>query len=448
MFNKILIANRGEIAIRILRACKELGIETVAVYSSADKDAMHVKLADESVCIGPPPPLNSYLNIPSIISACEISGADAVHPGYGFLSENYGFAEKLEAHDIKFIGPRSQHIKMMGDKILAKESAKNLGLPIIPGSSGEVQNIKKAKEIADNLGYPIIIKASAGGGGRGMVKVNKEEKLAESLKKASSEAEKTFNDKRVYIEKYLKNPKHIEIQIIGDEYNNMIHLGERDCSIQRRNQKLIEETPSKMIDDKIRSEICNLTISSLKSMGYFNAGTVEYLYEEGNFYFMEMNTRLQVEHPISEEIYNFDLVKEQILVAAKYKLSTDQDSLKSFGHSIECRINAEDPDTFLPSPGKITNFYTPSGPGVRTDSNCYSGLEISPYYDSLIAKLIVHDKDRKSCIKRLKRALDEFVIDGIKTTIPFFQEVIGQEDFLEGSYDINWLENYKSKKIN
>ena len=448
MFSKILIANRGEIAIRILRACKELGIETVAVYSSADKDAMHVKLADESVCIGPPPPLNSYLNIPSIISACEISGADAVHPGYGFLSENYGFAEKLEAHDIKFIGPRSQHIKMMGDKILAKESAKNLGLPIIPGSSGEVQNIKKAKEIADNLGYPIIIKASAGGGGRGMVKVNKEEKLAESLKKASSEAEKTFNDKRVYIEKYLKNPKHIEIQIIGDEYNNMIHLGERDCSIQRRNQKLIEETPSKMIDDKIRSEICNLTISSLKSMGYFNAGTVEYLYEEGNFYFMEMNTRLQVEHPISEEIYNFDLVKEQILVAAKYKLSTDQDSLKSFGHSIECRINAEDPDTFLPSPGKITNFYTPSGPGVRTDSNCYSGLEISPYYDSLIAKLIVHDKDRKSCIKRLKRALDEFIIDGIKTTIPFFQEVIGQEDFLEGSYDINWLENYKSKKIN
>ena len=448
MFNKILIANRGEIAIRILRSCKELGIETVAVYSSADEDAMHVKLADESVCIGPPPPLNSYLNIPSIISACEISGADAVHPGYGFLSENYGFAEKLEAHDIKFIGPRSQHIKMMGDKILAKESAKNLGLPIIPGSSGEVQNIKKAKEIADNLGYPIIIKASAGGGGRGMVKVNKEEKLEESLKKASSEAEKTFNDKRVYIEKYLKNPKHIEIQIIGDEYNNMIHLGERDCSIQRRNQKLIEETPSKMIDDKIRSEICNLTISSLKSMGYFNAGTVEYLYEEGNFYFMEMNTRLQVEHPISEEIYNFDLVKEQILVAAKYKLSTDQDSLKSFGHSIECRINAEDPDTFLPSPGKITNFYTPSGPGVRTDSNCYSGLEISPYYDSLIAKLIVHDKDRKSCIKRLKRALDEFVIDGIKTTIPFFQEVIGQEDFLEGSYDINWLENYKSKKIN
>ena len=281
-----------------------------------------------------------------------------------------------------------------------------------------------------------------------MVKVNKEEKLEESLKKASSEAEKTFNDKRVYIEKYLKNPKHIEIQIIGDEYNNMIHLGERDCSIQRRNQKLIEETPSKMIDDEIRSEICNLTINSLKSMGYFNAGTVEYLYEEGNFYFMEMNTRLQVEHPISEEIYNFDLVKEQILVAAKYKLSTDQDSLKSFGHSIECRINAEDPDTFLPSPGKITNFYTPSGPGVRTDSNCYSGLEISPYYDSLIAKLIVHDKDRKSCIKRLKRALDEFIIDGIKTTIPFFQEVIGQEDFLEGSYDINWLENYKSKKIN
>jgi len=321
MFNKILIANRGEIAIRILRACKELGIETVAVYSSADKDAMHVKLADESVCIGPPPSLKSYLNIPSIISACEISGADAVHPGYGFLSENYGFAEKLDAHDIKFIGPRSQHIKMMGDKILAKESAQNLGLPIISGSSGEIQTTKEAKIISDNLGYPIIIKASAGGGGRGMVKVFKEDELEESLVRASSEAEKSFNDKRVYIEKYLKNPKHIEIQIIGDEYNNMIHLGERDCSIQRRNQKLIEETPSEIIEDKKRKEICDLTVNSLKSMGYFNAGTVEYLYEEGHFYFMEMNTRIQVEHPISEEIYNFDLVKEQILVAAKYKLS-------------------------------------------------------------------------------------------------------------------------------
>ncbi len=443
MFNKILIANRGEIAVRVLRACKELGVQTVAVYSSADKNAMHVKLADESVCIGPASSLESYLNIPAIISACEVSGADAVHPGYGFLSENYGFVEKLEAHGIKFIGPKSEHIKMMGDKILAKESASNLGLPIIPGSSGEINNTKEGLEVASELGYPIIIKASSGGGGRGMIKVFKEDDLDESLKKASNEAEKSFNDKRVYIEKYLQNPKHIEIQVIGDEYSNIVHLGERDCSMQRRNQKLIEETPSVIIDDKKRDEICNLTIKSLKTMGYCNAGTVEYLYENGNFYFMEMNTRLQVEHPVSEEIYNFDLVKEQIKIAAKYKLSTNQDTLKSNGHSIECRINAEDPDSFIPSPGLITNYHAPSGPGVRVDSNCYSGLEISPYYDSLIAKLIIYDKDRVSCIQRLKRALDEFVIDGIKTTIPFFQQIINQKDFEDGSYDINWLENYK-----
>ena len=443
MFDKVLIANRGEIAVRVLRACKEMGIQTVAIYSSADKDAMHVKLADESVCIGPASSLKSYLNIPAIISACEVSGADAVHPGYGFLSENFGFVEKLEAHNIKFIGPKSEHIKMMGDKILAKESARNLGLPTIPGSSGEIKNAKEAIKVANELGYPVIIKASSGGGGRGMVKVFRKEDMDESLKKASTEAEKSFNDGRVYIEKYLQNPKHIEIQIIGDEYNNIVHLGERDCSMQRRNQKLIEETPSVVIDDDKRNEICNLTINSLKTMGYCNAGTVEYLYENGNFYFMEMNTRLQVEHPVSEEIYNFDLVKEQINVAAKYKLSSDQKKLKRNGHSIECRINAEDPNTFTPSPGLIKNYHAPSGPGVRVDSNCYSGLEISPYYDSLIAKLIVYDIDRNSCIQRLKRALDEFVIDGIKTTIPFFQEIITQKDFLNGSYDINWLEKYK-----
>ena len=443
MFEKVLIANRGEIAVRVLRACKEMDIQTVAIYSSADKDAMHVKLADESVCIGPASSLKSYLNIPAIISACEVSGADAVHPGYGFLSENFGFVEKLEAHNIKFIGPKSEHIKMMGDKILAKESARNLGLPTIPGSSGEIKNAKEAIKVANELGYPVIIKASSGGGGRGMVKVFRKEDMDESLKKASTEAEKSFNDGRVYIEKYLQNPKHIEIQIIGDEYNNIVHLGERDCSMQRRNQKLIEETPSVVIDDDKRNEICNLTINSLRTMGYCNAGTVEYLYENGNFYFMEMNTRLQVEHPVSEEIYNFDLVKEQINVAAKYKLSSDQKKLKRIGHSIECRINAEDPDTFTPSPGLIKNYHAPSGPGVRVDSNCYSGLEISPYYDSLIAKLIVYDIDRNSCIQRLKRALNEFVIDGIKTTIPFFQEIITQKDFLNGSYDINWLEKYK-----
>ena len=443
MFEKVLIANRGEIAVRVLRACKEMDIQTVAIYSSADKDAMHVKLADESVCIGPASSLKSYLNIPAIISACEVSGADAVHPGYGFLSENFGFVEKLEAHNIKFIGPKSEHIKMMGDKILAKESARNLGLPTIPGSSGEIKNAKEAIKVANELGYPVIIKASSGGGGRGMVKVFRKEDMDESLKKASTEAEKSFNDGRVYIEKYLQNPKHIEIQIIGDEYNNIVHLGERDCSVQRRHQKLIEETPSVVIDDDKRNEICNLTINSLRTMGYCNAGTVEYLYENGNFYFMEMNTRLQVEHPVSEEIYNFDLVKEQINVAAKYKLSSDQKKLKRNGHSIECRINAEDPDTFTPSPGLIKNYHAPSGPGVRVDSNCYSGLEISPYYDSLIAKLIVYDIDRNSCIQRLKRALNEFVIDGIKTTIPFFQEIITQKDFLNGSYDINWLEKYK-----
>ena len=332
MFEKVLIANRGEIAVRVLRACKEMDIQTVAIYSSADKDAMHVKLADESVCIGPASSLKSYLNIPAIISACEVSGADAVHPGYGFLSENFGFVEKLEAHNIKFIGPKSEHIKMMGDKILAKESARNLGLPTIPGSSGEIKNAKEAIKVANELGYPVIIKASSGGGGRGMVKVFRKEDMDESLKKASTEAEKSFNDGRVYIEKYLQNPKHIEIQIIGDEYNNIVHLGERDCSMQRRNQKLIEETPSVVIDDDKRNEICNLTINSLRTMGYCNAGTVEYLYENGNFYFMEMNTRLQVEHPVSEEIYNFDLVKEQINVAAKYKLSSDQKKLKRNGH--------------------------------------------------------------------------------------------------------------------
>ena len=446
MFEKILIANRGEIAVRILRACKDLGIQTVSVYSTADKDAMHVKMADESVCIGPPQSKESYLNIPSIIAACEVSGAEAVHPGYGFLSENASFVEKLSAHNIDFIGPKADHIKTMGDKILAKKTAEKYGLPVIPGSNGEVKNYEDAKSIAKSIGYPIIIKASSGGGGRGMVKVCNKDELDISLKKASSEAEKSFNDKRVYIEKYLENPKHIEIQVIGDEYNNIIHLGERDCSIQRRNQKLIEETPASTINKERKEEIYDLTINSLKSIGYSNAGTVEYLYEDGNFYFMEMNTRLQVEHPVSEEVFNFDLVKEQILIAAKYKLSTDQENLRSFGHSIECRINAEDPNTFIPCPGKINNFYAPSGPGVRIDSNCYSGLEISPYYDSLIAKLIIHDKNREACIKRLKRALSEFVIDGIKTTIPFFQEIIDQEEFLSGNYDIKWLEEYKSKK--
>ena len=442
MFEKILIANRGEIAVRILRACKDLGIQTVSVYSTADKDAMHVKMADESVCIGPPQSKESYLNIPSIIAACEVSGAEAVHPGYGFLSENASFVEKLNAHNIDFIGPKSDHIKTMGDKILAKKTAEKYGLPVIPGSNGEVKDFKNARSIAKDIGYPIIIKASAGGGGRGMVVVRNEKELEESIKKAKSEADKSFDNDTVYIEKYLQNPKHIEVQIIGDNYGNMIHLGERDCSMQRRNQKLLEETPSKIINDKTRDYIGNLTVDALKKIKYSGAGTVEYLFENNEFYFMEMNTRLQVEHPVTEEITNFDLVKEQIRIASNSKLSKNQNDINFYGHSIECRVNAEDPESFMPSPGKVINFHAPGGPGVRVDSGCYSGITIPPYYDSMIAKLIVYGENRESCIARLERALEEFVVEGIKTTIPFYQKILKEESFLNGNYDIHWVENY------
>ena len=442
MFEKILIANRGEIAVRILRACKDLGIQTVSVYSTADKDAMHVKMADESVCIGPPQSKESYLNIPSIIAACEVSGAEAVHPGYGFLSENASFVEKLYAHNIDFIGPKSDHIKTMGDKILAKKTAEKYGLPVIPGSNGEVKDYKDARSIAKDIGYPIIIKASAGGGGRGMVVVRDEKELEESIKKAKSEADKSFDNDTVYIEKYLQNPKHIEVQIIGDNYGNMIHLGERDCSMQRRNQKLLEETPSKIINEKTRDYIGNLTVDALKKIKYSGAGTVEYLFENNEFYFMEMNTRLQVEHPVTEEITNFDLVKEQIRIASNSKLSKNQDEINFYGHSIECRVNAEDPESFMPSPGKVINFHAPGGPGVRVDSGCYSGITIPPYYDSMIAKLIVYGENRESCIARLERALEEFVVEGIKTTIPFYQKILKEESFLNGNYDIHWVENY------
>ena len=442
MFEKILIANRGEIAVRILRACKDLGIQTVSVYSTADKDAMHVKMADESVCIGPPQSKESYLNIPSIIAACEVSGAEAVHPGYGFLSENASFVEKLNAHNIDFIGPKSDHIKTMGDKILAKKTAEKYGLPVIPGSNGEVKDFKDARSIAKDIGYPIIIKASAGGGGRGMVVVRDEKELEESIKKAKSEADKSFDNDTVYIEKYLQNPKHIEVQIIGDNYGNMIHLGERDCSMQRRNQKLLEETPSKIINEKTRDYIGNLTVDALKKIKYSGAGTVEYLFENNEFYFMEMNTRLQVEHPVTEEITNFDLVKEQIRIASNSKLSKNQNDINFYGHSIECRVNAEDPESFMPSPGKVINFHAPGGPGVRVDSGCYSGITIPPYYDSMIAKLIVYGENRESCIARLERALEEFVVEGIKTTIPFYQKILKEESFLDGNYDIHWVENY------
>ena len=446
MFEKVLIANRGEIAVRILRACKDLGIQTVAVYSIADKEAMHVKMADESVCIGPSQSKESYLNIPSIIAACEISGADAVHPGYGFLSENSSFVEKLNAHNISFIGPSSNHIKTMGDKILAKKTAEEYGIPVIPGSDGEVKDLEEATRTGEKIGYPIIIKASAGGGGRGMVVVHNADDLEASIKKAKTEADKSFDNDTIYIEKYLQNPKHIEIQIIGDNFGNMIHLGERDCSMQRRNQKLLEETPSKVIDSKTRNYIGELTVNALTKIGYSGVGTVEYLYEDNKFYFMEMNTRLQVEHPVTEEITNFDLVKEQILVAANQKLLKKQSEIKFFGHSIECRINAEDPVNFIPSPGKIINFHTPGGPGIRVDSGCYSGITIPPYYDSMIAKLIVFGEDRDSCLARLERALGEFVIEGIKTTIPFYLDIIKEEEFLNGTYDIHWVENHMKNK--
>ena len=446
MFEKVLIANRGEIAVRILRACKDLGIQTVAVYSTADEEAMHVKMADESVCIGPSQSKESYLNIPSIIAACEISGADAVHPGYGFLSENSSFVEKLNAHNISFIGPSSNHIKTMGDKILAKKTAEEYGIPVIPGSDGEVKDLEEATRTGEKIGYPIIIKASAGGGGRGMVVVHNADDLEASIKKAKTEADKSFDNDTIYIEKYLQHPKHIEIQIIGDNFGNMIHLGERDCSMQRRNQKLLEETPSKVIDSKTRNYIGELTVNALTKIGYSGVGTVEYLYEDNKFYFMEMNTRLQVEHPVTEEITNFDLVKEQILVAANQKLLKKQSEIKFFGHSIECRINAEDPVNFIPSPGKIINFHTPGGPGIRVDSGCYSGITIPPYYDSMIAKLIVFGEDRDSCLARLERALGEFVIEGIKTTIPFYLDIIKEEEFLNGTYDIHWVENHMKNK--
>ena len=446
MFEKVLIANRGEIAVRILRACKDLGIQTVAVYSIADKEAMHVKMADESVCIGPSQSKESYLNIPSIIAACEISGADAVHPGYGFLSENSSFVEKLNAHNISFIGPSSNHIKTMGDKILAKKTAEEYGIPVIPGSDGEVKDLEEATQTGEKIGYPIIIKASAGGGGRGMVVVHNADDLEASIKKAKTEADKSFDNDTIYIEKYLQHPKHIEIQIIGDNFGNMIHLGERDCSMQRRNQKLLEETPSKVIDSKTRNYIGELTVNALTKIGYSGVGTVEYLYEDNKFYFMEMNTRLQVEHPVTEEITNFDLVKEQILVAANQKLLKKQSEIKFFGHSIECRINAEDPVNFIPSPGKIINFHTPGGPGIRVDSGCYSGITIPPYYDSMIAKLIVFGEDRDSCLARLERALGEFVVEGIKTTIPFYLDIIKEEEFLNGTYDIHWVENHMKNK--
>jgi len=446
MFNKVLIANRGEIALRILRACKELGIQTVAAHSTADANAMHVRLADESVCIGPPPSRDSYLNIHEILAACEITGADAIHPGYGFLSENAKFAEILEAHNLTFIGPSAEHIRTMGDKIEAKATAKKLGIPVVPGSEGEVREAADAKRIAADIGYPVIIKAASGGGGRGMKVVENEKEMDQALLTTRSEAGAAFGDDAVYIEKFLGKPRHIEIQVLGDGKGDGIHLWERDCSLQRRHQKVWEEALSPALDDKQRKKIGDICAKAIQGMGYSGAGTIEFLYEDGEFYFIEMNTRLQVEHPVTEMITRIDLVNEQLRIAAGNTMSVKQKDVLKTGHAIECRINAEHPETFAPSPGTIQYYHPPGGLGVRVDSGVYQGYAIPPHYDSLIGKLIVHARTREECLMRLRRALDEFVVDGIETTIPLFRNLVANNDIQTGNYDIHWLEHYLAEK--
>ncbi|MFT6659537.1 acetyl-CoA carboxylase biotin carboxylase subunit [Maritalea sp.] len=442
MFSKVLIANRGEIALRILRACKELGIQTVAVHSTADANAMHVRLADESVCIGPAPAKDSYLNIPSILAACEITGADAVHPGYGFLSENARFAQILEEHNIAFIGPSSHHIDIMGDKIEAKRTAKRLGIPVVPGSEGGVTEDAEAKRIAKKIGYPVIIKAASGGGGRGMKVAKNEKEIGVALSTARTEAKAAFGDDAVYIEKYLGKPRHIEIQILGDGKGRAVHLGERDCSLQRRHQKVWEEACGPTINAEQRERIGMICANAVAEMKYSGAGTIEFLYEDGEFYFIEMNTRLQVEHPVTERITNVDIVYEQIRIAAGMEMTVKQEDVQFWGHAIEVRINAEDPETFVPSPGTISYYHPAGGVGVRVDSGVYQGYKIPPYYDSLIGKLIVHGRTRPECLQRLNRALDEFVVDGVKTTLPLFRKLIKEPDVISGDYDIHWLEKY------
>ena len=442
MFDKILIANRGEIALRILRAAKELGIATVAVHSTADADAMHVRLADESVCIGPPAARDSYLNIPALLAACEITGADAVHPGYGFLSENARFAEILESHNIHFIGPKAEHIRIMGDKIEAKRTALRLGIPCVPGSDGGIDDLDEARKVAADIGYPVLVKAAAGGGGRGMKVARTEEDLINAIQTAKTEAKAAFGDDAVYLEKYLEKPRHIELQVLGDGQGNAVHLGERDCSLQRRHQKVWEEGPSPALNESMRSEIGETVAKAMRELGYLGAGTVEFLYEDGKFYFIEMNTRIQVEHPVTEMITGIDLVNEQIRIAAGAPLSFTQDDVKLTGHAIECRINAEHPATFRPSPGKIAYFHPPGGLGVRVDSAVYQGYNIPPHYDSLVGKLIVHGRTRNECLMRLRRALDEFVVDGIDTTLPLFRTLVRNQDIQNGLYDIHWLEKF------
>ena len=445
MFEKVLIANRGEVALRIHRACREMGIKTVAVHSEADANAMHVRLADEAVCIGPARSTESYLNKSAIISAAIITGANAIHPGYGFLSENADFAEMVEEHGITFIGPKAEQIRMMGDKLKAREAAIASGLPVIPGSPA-LPDVETAKKWAKEIGYPIIIKAKAGGGGKGMKVAFGEEEIETAYTMARAEAKASFTSDEVYMEKYLQKPRHIEIQVLADTYGNVVHLGERDCSIQRKNQKVIEETPSPALNQQQREEIGEIARKAMEKIGYSSAGTLEFLFEDGKFYFLEMNTRLQVEHPITEALTGIDIVREQLRIAAGAKLGYEQKDITFQGHAIECRINAEDPETFAPNPGKITEWHAPGGLGIRVDSEVYSGYKIPPFYDSMIAKLIVSAKTRNGALMRLHRALEEFVIDGVKTTIPLHQKIISQPDYIDGIYNIHWLENMLNKQ--
>ena len=442
MIKKILIANRGEIALRVIRACRELGIKSVAVHSTVDENAMHVRLADESVCIGPPSATDSYLSIPAIISACEITGADALHPGYGFLSENARFADILEAHGINFIGPKADHIRLMGDKIAAKAKAIELGIPVVPGSDGEVTSVEMAMEVAKGMTFPVLIKAASGGGGRGMKIANSESELKEAFETARSESKAAFGDDAVYIEKFLKTPRHIEIQVASDSHGNAVHLAERDCSLQRRHQKVFEEAPSTVLTEDMRKEIGDIVVNAMKGMSYLGVGTVEFLYEDGKFYFIEMNTRLQVEHPVTEMITGIDLVREQIRITEGLPLSFTQEDVVIRGHAVECRINAEDPATFAPSPGTIQTYHPPGGLGVRIDSAVYSGYKIPSNYDSLIGKLIIHGDTREQCLNRLERSISEFVVDGIKTTLPLFERLLKNDDFRKANYDIHWLEDW------
>ncbi len=442
LFGKILIANRGEIALRVQRACRELGIPTVAVHSTADSEAMHVRLSDESVCIGPPAARDSYLNMAAILSAAHVTGADAIHPGYGFLSENAVFAEMVEDHGLTFIGPTSDHIRMMGDKITAKSAMSRLGVPLVPGSDGALPDLETARDVAAKVGYPVLIKAAAGGGGRGMKVAHHADELEEAWRVARTEARAAFGNDEVYLEKYLDRPRHIELQILADNHGEVVHLGERDCSLQRRHQKLLEEAGSPALTGSQRDAIGATATAALRELGYRNAGTLEFLYQDGQFAFIEMNTRLQVEHPVTEMVCGIDLVREQIRIAAGQRLGYTQADIKFFGHAIECRVNAEDPDTFMPTPGRVQAFHAPGGLGVRVDSALYAGYVVPPYYDSMIAKLIVHAPTRPEAIARLRRALEEFAVLGIKTTLPLHQRIVEDPSFQSGDYTIHWLERF------